>query len=100
MPLCYVTAQAQALPGKTEELRQCLRAAVAPVRQEPGCLRYDLHQHTEAADTFLFYEIWQDAAALQVHSQASNLTNLVQQITPLLAKPLAVDVWQAEDVQA
>lgn len=50
-----------------EECSAELLKAVAPTRQEPDNIRYDLHQ---AADqpAVLFHERWRDQAALRSHT--------------------------------
>ncbi len=57
-----------------ETIRTALSALVAAVRQEPGCLEYCAHVHAEDPKRVLFYERWQDQAALDVHGKAAPLT--------------------------
>jgi quinol monooxygenase YgiN len=61
-----VTAQ----PGKEVELRAALQTLVPVAKTEKGFVQYDLHVSNENAGEFLFYEIWDDEAALQLHSSS------------------------------
>ena len=60
------------------EMRQMfLEAAendsICSVRDEPGCLRFDVLQDREDPDRYYFYEIYQDEAAFQAHTQTPHL---------------------------
>jgi autoinducer 2-degrading protein len=39
------------------------------VRDEPGCLRFDVLQDTADPDRYFFYEVYRDEAAFQAHLQ-------------------------------
>ena len=40
------------------------------VRDEPGCLRFDVMEDAHRANRFYFYEIYTDPAAFQAHKAA------------------------------
>ena len=67
MPLRLIVS-IPALPGKGTELAKARAPRAAEVRQEPGCLQFDLFQHTEDPDKLLLLEKWADAESLAVHS--------------------------------
>ncbi|MCT4784621.1 MULTISPECIES: putative quinol monooxygenase [Exiguobacterium] len=62
-----ITAILKAHPGKEGELRQALDAVIPPSRQEEGCLTYVLHESIDEPGTFVFYEKYEDEAALDHH---------------------------------
>ena len=66
----------RAQPGKREELKAALLALVAPTRAEEGCLLYDLHEDTEDADAFCFYEVWRDKAAHAAHDGTAHVATI------------------------
>jgi autoinducer 2-degrading protein len=41
--------------------------SAASLREEPGCLRFDVVQDNHDPDHYLFYELYQDEAAFQAH---------------------------------
>ncbi|MEZ4525661.1 MAG: putative quinol monooxygenase [Desulfobacterales bacterium] len=62
-----VVATLKAKAGKEAELRKELLALISPTRQEPGCLRYDLHEELEHPEVFVFYEQWKSPGHLEEH---------------------------------
>ncbi|GAB2482613.1 putative quinol monooxygenase [Nocardiopsis aegyptia] len=56
------------LPGRRAGfLTGISRNAVASVRDEPGCLRFDVAADTEDPDLFWVYEVFADREALEAH---------------------------------
>ncbi|MBW9091532.1 antibiotic biosynthesis monooxygenase [Rhizobium wenxiniae] len=43
----------KAKPGRSKDLGEALLALVSPSRQEPGCLRYEIHQSTVTAEDWI-----------------------------------------------
>ncbi|NIM74739.1 MAG: antibiotic biosynthesis monooxygenase [Gammaproteobacteria bacterium] len=57
-------------PGKAEEFKPHILAnAEAAVRDEPDCHLFHVMQTEDDPDTFIFYEVYTDAASLEVHRQ-------------------------------
>ena len=58
---------------KPEQRDRFLAAAeddsMCSVRDEPGCLRFDVLQDEANPNRFAFYEVYQDDAAFQAHTQ-------------------------------
>lgn len=54
---------------RKEFLDAMLSNAEASVRDEPGCLVFDVLEMREEADTFLLYEVYETPAALEDHKQ-------------------------------
>lgn len=69
----YVFAKVKAKAGHEDELREALHRLVEIVRQEPGMIRYDLHEHQSEPGHFAFYETWEDLAALETHSATEDM---------------------------
>ena len=65
-----VVATVTAQPGKAVELKAALQTLVPVAKTEQGFVQYDLHVSNDDAGEFLFYEIWDDEAALQLHSSS------------------------------
>jgi quinol monooxygenase YgiN len=82
--------------GMEEDARAALLAVTGPTRSEPGCLVYDLHQSATQPVEFLFYERWQDSAALDAHSAstAPHRQLLRQQLGGMIDGPPTVTVWR------
>lgn len=80
-----VVARITALPGKEKALEAVLTALVAPTREEPGCLGYQLLRHESDATEFTFVEEWRDNAAIDAHFETPHLKTALQQAAELLA---------------
>jgi len=69
-----VVAKVRAAKGKGDALAALLVEQAAAVRSaEPGCLVYRPHRSTKDPEVFLFYEIYQDDAAVDAHRKAPHL---------------------------
>ena len=60
--------------GVMEEFLAGLRVnAQSSLRDEPGCLRFDIHRSEEHEDQVLLYEIYRDRVAFEVgHRQSAH----------------------------
>ena len=80
-----------AKPGRSDALRQALRALLLPTRQEPGNLDYALFQLRDAPDTFYMRESWRNQEALDAHITLPHFLDFIAQMDSLLAGPLRLD---------
>jgi quinol monooxygenase YgiN len=94
MKTLTVIALAKAKPGKEALLRQELLALIAPTRQEPGCLNYDLHQATDNPGHFLFHENWSSKQHLDDHLARPHLQALFAKLPELVAEPPQIMLWE------
>jgi len=69
----YVIADLSSVSDKVDALRDALKELVLAVREEPGCIRYDLHESIENSGRFTFYETWSDAEALELHNNTPTM---------------------------
>lgn len=65
-------------------LEVALRQLVSASRAEAGCLQYDLHRDGDDAQRFYMLEIWQNAAALELHRQSAHFLQFGSQHGALL----------------
>jgi quinol monooxygenase YgiN len=78
-----IVAILAARPGKAEELRTLLEGMLAPSRQEPGNLRYDLwHDQTDPA-RFVLDELYADSEAAAAHRASAHFHNYLSAINNL-----------------
>jgi quinol monooxygenase YgiN len=57
-------------PGSEGQAREIIRIMQEHTRREPGCRYYVGHQSTEDPRQFMFYEAYDDKAALDAHRAA------------------------------
>lgn len=88
--LAFITAK----PGKREELLQLVRANLAAVRAEQGCIDYgpvidvDGFGGSQAPigdDTFVFVEKWESADALRLHFTQPHMLDYREKSKDLIA---------------
>jgi (4S)-4-hydroxy-5-phosphonooxypentane-2,3-dione isomerase len=76
---------------KPEKRDQFLAAAeddsICSVRDEPGCVRFDVLQDNADQNHFYFYEVYRDEAAFQAHGQAPHFANWRKAAEEVLAEP-------------
>ena len=77
-----------------ESLLGALAAVVAATRQEPGCVEYNAHVHAEDACRVLFYERWQDQAALDRHNASAHLATWRAEAGSRLAGAPDLGFWK------
>ncbi len=91
----HVIAVVKAKEGQRDLVRKALGEILAPTRAEAGCKLYLLHEDVEDANTFLFYETWESAAALQEHMQSAHF----QQLSACIKDAADVTVHKAKQCQ-
>jgi len=89
-----LVAIAQAKPDKEKILEETLLALVPQVRQEAGCINYDLHRSLSKPGLFIFYENWADQAALEKHRTMPYMLDLRAKAADLLAGPLQIELYE------
>ena len=61
------TAKLTVQAGSEQEFERIMRMAVSKVREEPGNHAYVFHRSTQDPRVFMFYEEYDDQAALEAH---------------------------------
>lgn len=60
--------KAKTRPEMAEAFEQLFRPFVEPSRREPGCIEYHMLRDQLDPSLFVFFEVWANKAALDVHS--------------------------------
>lgn len=63
-----VFATLRAAEGCEQELTSVIEDLVEQSHEEPGTLVYAAHRHRKEPGVFWFYEVYEDAAALEEHA--------------------------------
>ena len=92
-----VVAKMTGQAGKLDELRTELRALLAPTRAEKPCILYDMHESADTPGTFLFYEIWESKADLDVHLATPHLQRFFGLAPELLEGEPDITIWKRDD---
>lgn len=73
----YLTAIVKSKPGHAEALKAILLDLVKGSKTEQACIQYDLHQDQEDENRFVFYEIWEDQAGLDLHNTQPHIQTFI-----------------------
>lgn len=65
----YLTVILKAKEGNSAALKSALQNMVVHSRKEKACLQYDLFQALDDENTFIFQEIWENQAGLDLHDE-------------------------------
>lgn len=76
----YLTAIIKTKPVFNTEVLKVLQNMVFQSNKETACELYRLHQSNEDENTFVFYEIWENQAGLDLHNQQPYLQEFVNLI--------------------
>lgn len=66
-----LTATFRVKPGTQAEAAAWMTSLLEPVRAEDGCIAYDLYIAADDPESFMFFEIWRDQAAVEAHMKAA-----------------------------
>lgn len=78
-------ATLKAKPGMEAELAEILKSFVAQVADEEGTLTYTLLQSKKDPTEFVFYEVYKDKAAMELHGSTPHFKEvMMNKIVPYL----------------
>jgi quinol monooxygenase YgiN len=93
-----IVAEMKALPGKVEQLTAVLETMLEPSRAEVGCISYRFFRSHEDNNSVLFYEQWQDMAAIEFHFSTEHFQALGGKLEGLLDGEPVIEIFAANAV--
>lgn len=90
-----VVAFVRARSGKNAELVRVTDVLVPKVRREAGNLLCQFHQALEDSSLFVFYEIFESAAALEAHKATLHVKQWALDVQSLTSGPVELNLLQA-----
>ncbi len=85
-----IVARAVVKGGKEAAFIDAAKAVVEATRKEPGCLSYTLYQSPMDPASFLFYEEYENDAAIVIHGNSDHFKVFAGAISDILAKDLDI----------
>jgi quinol monooxygenase YgiN len=70
--------KAKTRPEMADAFDTLFRAYVEPSRNEPGCIEYHMLRDKEDPSLFVFFEVWANKAALDVHSALPHMVEFFE----------------------
>jgi quinol monooxygenase YgiN len=86
----HLVVEFNCVPESRAEVERLLREFIEPARQEDGCLYYDLYTSVDDPNRFYILDGWRDQACVDRHGEHPNVVRVVQQLLPLLSKPVDI----------
>jgi quinol monooxygenase YgiN len=89
-----VVAKLSGLTGRAAELRRLLADRAATVRDEDGCLGYEVAERLDEPAAFLIVQTWASTDAMRAHFSSSAQADYQHAVDELLAKPSEVVIHE------
>ena len=86
-----VVAKLKAKQGSEKQMEEAFHTMISKVKEEPGCLKYILHRSNQDPTVFVFYEVYQDQAALDFHGKTPHMAEMFGKLGGLLDGRPAID---------
>ncbi|QHU99674.1 putative quinol monooxygenase [Synechocystis sp. CACIAM 05] len=86
-------------PDKKEAFIALSQTFIEPSRSEPGCISYSFYEDETEDNSFLFFEVWRNRAALDYHFQTPYFHEFVEKSPDLLAKPAEIKIYKIAETQ-
>jgi autoinducer 2-degrading protein len=75
-------------PDKREQFLAAIEDdSICSVRDEPGCVRFDVLQDQNDTDTYYFYEVYKDEAGFKAHTETPHLKRWREAAAECLSEP-------------
>ncbi|WP_082461442.1 putative quinol monooxygenase [Pedobacter sp. PACM 27299] len=85
-----LTAIIKSTEGNSEAMKVLLLQLLADSRKEAACIQYDLHQDQENKNVFIFHEIWESQAGLDLHNSQPHIARFVTDSASIIDGPAAI----------
>lgn len=85
-----IVARAAVKEGKEAAFIDAAKAVVKATRKEPGCISYTLYQSPMESSSFIFYEEYEDDAAIDAHANSDHFKIFAGTISDILAEELDI----------
>ena len=83
-------------PGHAAEFLEAFRINYEGTRQEPGNLRFDVLRNPDDENSFVIYEVFRTAEALEDHRKTPHYQECVRRIDPILTGPRTTTFFMPE----
>lgn len=97
--LIVVAGSVKVKPDKREDFIALSKTFIEPSRSEAGSISYSFYEDETEKNNFLFFELWQDRAALDYHFQTPYFHEFVEKSPDLLAKPAQIKIYTIAETQ-
>ena len=97
--MLIVTGSIAARADTIDELRRASLEHVARSRAEPGCLEHGVAVDANDGLRLVFFERWEDRAALDAHFRVPASREFVATVAKLAARPPELTVYESSELK-
>jgi quinol monooxygenase YgiN len=97
--MLIVTGSIAARADTIDELRRTSLEHVARSRAEPGCIEHGVAADVNDALRLVFFERWEDRAALDAHFKVPASREFVAKAAKLAARPPEIAIYEASELK-
>jgi quinol monooxygenase YgiN len=97
--MIIVRVRVKIQPDKRQQFIDISTPLIAQTNAEPGCLFYSCYQDLADPNLFMFYEEYEDMAAIDYHNQTAHRIAWWQAVQAVLAEPMEAKVLSNSEVQ-
>jgi quinol monooxygenase YgiN len=83
--------------GRRDEVVELLGATQDRVRREPGCLAYTFAEAVGDPGHYVVTQEWRDEAALEAHYSSQPLSEYLERVGELLARPTQMRIHRVAE---
>jgi quinol monooxygenase YgiN len=91
-----VIGEAEAAPGRREQMLEAANAMAAATRSDEGCESYGFYVDATRDDVVLSVEVWRDQAALDAHMDHDHTQRFMADVPDLVAGVPTMRFFTAE----
>jgi (4S)-4-hydroxy-5-phosphonooxypentane-2,3-dione isomerase len=88
-----INARIKAKPEAIEQFKALAKTMVENSNTEQGCLIYKLYQEVGNPQSFIFYEIYENQDAVNIHNSSPYFKTFIEQMSELASDKPQVDVF-------
>jgi quinol monooxygenase YgiN len=97
-PLTTLIVPFETKPGKEEEFINLFESFVPMVRKEAGNAEFHFLKVNDSDNRFVLYERWENQSDLDAHNALPSTSELVNNVSPLLTRPVIDFVLVVKDI--
>lgn len=97
--MLIVIGQAEAAPGRREEMLGAVTKMAAATTSDTGCVSYGFYADVNRPEVILGVEVWRDRAALDAHMSHDHTVEFLSTVPSLVAGEPVMHVYDADPVR-
>ena len=88
-----INARIMVKPEEIEKFLALAKTMVENSNSEQGCMIYRLYQEVGNSQSFIFYEVYENQDAVNIHNASEHFKTFIEQVSELASDKPRVDVF-------